>query len=90
MGPGYISQQKVNRSQKSTLLSGLRLGAGKLRRGANTGVKNPVLLPSAPGRQLLFKIGIFAKLIQKSLFSTKKHLFKSNNSYTTDTKHIYG
>jgi hypothetical protein len=31
----------------------------------------------------------FAKLTQKSLFSTQKHLFKSYNIHTTDSKHVY-
>jgi hypothetical protein len=75
-----IKSQKLNLIQRR--LTGLRPGAKDLRRGAITGVKNPDLLPSAPGRnssalwrQSLLLNGNLRILSRKSLFHTRKHLF---------------
>jgi hypothetical protein len=66
--------QNVNRSQKSTLLTGLRLGVGKLRRDANSGVKNSVLLLSSPEAKHYLKTRFLRNLTQNHFSLNSKAL----------------
>jgi hypothetical protein len=56
---------------------------GQFARGA------PKLATNLRAAQFTVQKRDFAKLTQKSFFSTQKHLFKSYNIHTTDSKHVY-
>jgi hypothetical protein len=75
---------------KTQIFCLLRRGAKALRRGAIYWDENPVFAGICAGAPFPVSKWDFTKLIQKSFFPTQKHLFESNNSYNTDTKHVYG